>query len=204
MARRLRAPRRGTPADLMVVGFGNPGEEYAATRHNVGTRVVEELVRRHGGRLRRARREQALTDELHVGGRRLAVVAPVTYYNESGRAVAPLARRFGIDDLSRLVIVHDELDLPVGRMRVKLGGGMAGNNGLKSVRDHLRSDEFVRVRIGIGKPSSDTLKGRDYVLRRPARGERPELERTVTEAADAMEYLLDHDVESTMNRFNAG
>jgi PTH1 family peptidyl-tRNA hydrolase len=204
MARRPRDSRRGTPADLMVVGFGNPGDEYAATRHNVGTKVAEELVRRHGGRLRRAKREQALTDELNVAGRRLAVVVPVTFYNEAGRAVAPLARRFGIDDLSRLVVVHDELDLPVGRIKVKLGGGLAGNNGLKSLRDHLHSADFVRVRVGIGKPPPDTMKGRDYVLRRPSRAERPEVERTIGEAADAVEHLLDHDLAATMNRFNAG
>ena len=186
----------------MVVGFGNPGDEYAATRHNIGIRVVDDLVERHGGRLRRARREQALTYELHVGGRRLAVVVPVTFYNEIGRAVAPLVRRFGIDDLSRLVVVHDELDLPVGRFKVKQGGGLAGNNGLKSVTNHLRSAEFVRIRIGIDKPAPDTMRGRDYVLRRPTRAERPELERVVGEAADAVEYLLGSDVESTMNRFN--
>ena len=202
MARRHREDRRGTPADLMVVGFGNPGDEYAATRHNIGIRVVDELVERHGGRLRRARREQALTDELHVGGRRLAVVVPVTFYNEIGRAVAPLVRRFGIDDMSRLVVVHDELDRPVGRFKVKQGGGLAGNNGLKSVTNHLRSAEFVRIRIGIDKPAPDTMRGRDYVLRRPTRAERPELERVVGEAADAVEYLLGSDVESTMNRFN--
>ena len=188
----------------MVVGFGNPGVEYAETRHNVGTKVADELVRRHGGRLRRAKREQALTDELVVDGRRLAVVVPVTFYNEAGRAVAPLARRFGIEDLARLVVVHDELDLPVGRIKVKMGGGLAGNNGLKSLRNHLRSADFVRIRIGIGKPPPDKKKGRDNVLRRPARAERPGIERTIGEAADAVEYLLDHDLAATMNRFNAG
>ncbi len=188
----------------MMVGFGNPGDEYSETRHNVGIKVAEELVRRHGGRLRRAKRQQALTDELDVGGHRLAVVVPVTYYNEAGRAVAPLARRFGIDDLARLVVVHDELDLPVGRIKVKIGGGLAGNNGLKSLRDHLHTADFVRVRVGIGKPLPDTMKGRDYVLRRPSRAERPEIERTIGEAADAVEYLLDHDLAATMNRFNAG
>ena len=188
----------------MVVGFGNPGDEYAQTRHNVGTQVVEELVRRHDGRLRRSTREQALADELHVAGHRLAVVVPVTYYNEAGRAVAPLVRRFGIDDLTRLVVVHDELDLPVGRLKVKLGGGLAGNNGLKSLQNHLHTTEFVRIRVGIGKPPPGTMKGRDYVLRRPSRAERPEIERTIGEAADAAEYLLDHDLAATMNRFNAG
>ena len=122
--------------------------------------------------------------------------------NHAGRAVGPLVRRYGIDDLSRLVILHDELDLPVGRLRVKFGGGLAGNNGLKSVRTHLHTTDFTRVRIGVGKPEPGTMKGADYVLRRPARAERPELERVVGLAADAVEYLLDHDVEAAMNRFN--
>lgn len=197
-----RSPRRGTPADLLVVGLGNPGEEYAQTRHNAGAWVVEELVRRHGGRLTRGSRDHAISEELHIGGKRLAVAVPTTYMNESGRAVGPLVRRFGIDDLSRLVIVHDELDLPVGRLKVKLGGGLAGNNGLKSVRAHLHSDEFARIRIGVGKPAPGTMKGADYLLRRPARSERPELERMVGEASNAVEHLVDHDIEATMNLYN--
>jgi len=204
MVRRSREERTGTPADLLVVGLGNPGEEYSQTRHNAGCWVIDELVRRHGGRLRRGRRDFAAVDELRIGMHRVAVAIPTTYMNESGKAVAPLVRRFGIDDLSRLVIVHDELDLPVGRLKVKLGGGLAGNNGLKSVRASLRSDAFARIRIGVGKPESGTMRGADYVLRRPARSERPELDRVVGEAADAVEYLAGSDIESTMNRFNGG
>ena len=204
MVGRRQLTRRGTPADLLVVGLGNPGDDYARTRHNAGGWVVEELVRRHGGKHRRVTRENADSDELRVGTKRLAVAVPTTYMNESGRAVLPLVRRFGIDDLSRLVIVHDELDLPVGRLKVKFGGGLAGNNGLKSVRAHLRSDAFARIRIGVGKPEPGTMKGADYVLRRPARSERPELDRVVGLAADAVEHLLESDIEATMNRFNAG
>lgn len=203
VGRRLNA-RRGTPADLLVVGLGNPGDDYAQTRHNAGVWVVEELVRRHAGKLSRSKRDYADTDELRVGDKRLAVGVPTTYMNESGRAVAPLVRRYGIEDLSRLVIVHDELDLPVGRLKVKFGGGLAGNNGLKSVRASLRSDAFTRIRLGVGKPEPGTMRGADYVLRRPARRERPELERIVGVAADAVEHLLDGDIEATMNRFNAG
>lgn len=198
-----RKAHRSTPADLLVVGLGNPGEDYAQTRHNAGVWVIEELVRRHGGRLTRGKRDHAATDELRIGPRRLAVAVPSTFMNESGRAVAPLVRRYGIEDLSRLVIVHDELDLPVGRLKVKFGGGLAGNNGLKSVRAHLRSDAFARIRIGVGKPEPGTMKGSDYVLRRPARSERPELDRMVGVAADAVEFLVEHDIEATMNRFNS-
>ena len=124
--------------------------------------------------------------------------------NESGKAVVPLVRRFGIEDLSRLVIVHDELDLPVGRLKVKFGGGLAGNNGLKSIRASLRSDEFARIRIGVGKPESGTMSGADYVLRRPTRREKPDIDRTVSGAADAIEFLAGSDIESAMNRFNGG
>ena len=124
--------------------------------------------------------------------------------NESGKAVVALVRRFGIDDLSRLVVVHDELDLPVGRLRVKFGGGLAGNNGLKSIRASLRSDKFARIRIGVDKPERETMTGADYVLRRPGRREQPEIDRTVSEAADAVEFLADSDIESAMNRFNGG
>lgn len=183
------------------MGLGNPGEDYARTRHNAGMWVVDELVRRHDGRLRRARRQQAMVCELRVLQRRLAVAAPVTWMNESGRAVAPLVRRFGIDDLGRLVVVHDELDLPVGRLRVKTGGGLAGHKGLASIRAHLRSDAFTRVRVGVGKPDS-TPRGGEYVLKRPSRSERNELDQVVDRAADAVECFLEHGLEVTMNRFN--
>src|SRR5690606_16709120 len=106
--------RRGTPADLLVVGLANPGTEYEGTRHNVGAEVVQLLAQRHGGALRRSK-ERALTDEVRVGERRLALAVPQTYMNLSGESVAPLVRRYGIEDPHRLVIVHDELDLPVGR-----------------------------------------------------------------------------------------
>ena len=194
--------RTGSAADLLVVGLGNPGDEYARTRHNAGRWVVDELVRRHDGRLRRARRLQAAVCEVRVLQRRMAVAAPVTWMNESGRAVAPLVRRFGIGDLERLVVVHDELDLPVGRLKVKVGGGLAGHKGLVSIRAHLRSDSFTRVRVGVGKPDM-TPKGGEYVLKRPGRAEQAELERTVARAADAVECFLEHGLEATMNRFNA-
>lgn len=193
--------RSGSSACLLVVGLGNPGDQYVHTRHNAGRWVVDELVRRHGGRLRRSRRQQALVCELRLAQRRIAAAAPVTWMNESGRAVAPLVRRFGIRDLSCLVVVHDELDLPVGRLKVRTGGGTAGHKGLESVRAHLRSGDFTRVRIGVGRPDT-TPRGGDYVLKRPGRAERAELEAVVERAADAVEHYLDHGLEQTMNRFN--
>ena len=168
----------------------------------MGADVVALLASRHGGRLRKGR-ERALVDEVRVGGRRLALAFPQTYMNDSGLAVAPLARRFGVDgDLNRLVVVHDELDLPVGRIRVKVGGGLAGHNGLKSIKAHLHSDAFVRVRIGIGKPPGRT-QGIDHVLKAPGKAEKAELAVAVEEAADAVEMILAEGPAPAMNRFNA-
>lgn len=192
--------RRGTPADLLVVGLGNPGAEYAGTRHNVGADTVAVLADRHGGRLR-AGKERALVTEVRIGDRRMAVAFPQTFYNESGMAVAALLRRHGIEELQRLVIVHDELDLPPGRLQVKLGGGLAGNKGLKSIRAHTHGDDFARVRLGVGKPPG-RQHGTDHVLRRPGKAERVELDVMVQEAADAVETILLHGVERAMNRFN--
>jgi PTH1 family peptidyl-tRNA hydrolase len=121
--------------------------------------------------------------------------------NDSGMAVAPLVRRFGIADLADLVVVHDELDLPVGRIQVKSGGGLAGHNGLKSIKAYLHTDAFTRIRIGIGKPPGRT-QGADHVLRAPGRSERTELEVSVEQAADAVECILEHGVAVAQNRFN--
>ena len=195
-----RAERKGTPADYLVVGLGNPGDEYAGTRHNVGADVIALLSERHGGRLR-AGKELARSGEVRIGGRLVALAFPQTYMNESGRSVSALVRRHGIEDLHRLVIVHDELDLPVGRIQVKEGGGIAGHNGLRSIRDHLHSTDFLRVRIGIGHPPGRT-EGADYVLRRPSKAEREELAVVVQEAADAVEAILGDGAAVAMNRFN--
>ena len=192
--------RRGTPADLLVVGLGNPGDEYAGTRHNVGADTVALLARRHGGALKRGR-ERALSTEVRIGGRRVALAFPQTYYNESGQAVRLLTHRHGVEDPGQLVVVHDELDLEPGRLKVKVGGGLAGNNGLKSIKSHLHTDDFVRVRIGVGKPPG-RQQGADHVLRRPGKAEREELDVVVQEAADAVELIATEGADVAMTRFN--
>lgn len=143
----------------------------------------------------------AVVEEVTIGGSRVALAVPTSYMNDSGAAVRPLLRRFGVDDPSHLVVVHDELDLPPGRLRVKEGGGTAGHNGLKSVKAHLHTADFVRVRIGIGKPPG-RQPGAEYVLRRPSRRERDQLEASVAEAADAVEAVVTEGVDAAMNRFN--
>ena len=140
--------------------------------------------------------------EVRVGEKRLALAFPQTYMNESGRSVQPLVRRFGIEDLSRLVIVHDELDLPLGAVRVKAGGGLAGHNGLRSIKAHLHSDAFSRVRLGIGKPPGGKEQGADHVLRAPGKRVRVELDVSVQLAADAVECILIEGLAVAQNRFN--
>jgi len=183
-----------------VVGLGNPGIEFAHSRHNVGADVIALLADRHGGRLR-AGKERALAAEVRVGGQRLALAFPQTFYNDSGLAAAALLRRHGIEDLHRLVVVHDEMDLPPGTLRVKVGGGLAGNNGLKSIKAHLHSEDFVRVRLGIGKPPG-RQQGVDHVLRRPGKAERVELDVAMADAADAVELILTDGPEPAMTRYN--
>ena len=189
--------------DLLVVGLGNPGDQYASTRHNVGVWVIDELVARFGGRLKPSKHEHALVDSLVVDGRRMTLAFPATYMHESGRSVAQLVKRRGIDDLSRLLVVHDELDLPVGRMKLKLGGGLAGNNGLKSIKSHLHTADFARVRVGVGKPPSGRMSGADYVLRAPSKADRTELDQMVIAAADAVEMVLAEGIAPAMNKYNS-
>jgi PTH1 family peptidyl-tRNA hydrolase len=201
-----------------VVGLGNPGIEFVSTRHNAGAEVVAALAERHQGRLRSEKGLRAEVCEVRIGGRRILVAVPTTFMNESGQAVAPLVRRAGIEQVDddgvggsggggsrwaeRLIIVHDELDLPSGRVKIKAGGGNAGNNGLKSIEAHLHTNRFLRVRVGIGKPPG-RQSGADYVLKRPGSAERAVLDVAIEEAADAVEAIITEGVAAAMNRFNA-
>jgi PTH1 family peptidyl-tRNA hydrolase len=189
------------PVDWVVVGLGNPGAEYERTRHNSGADAVALLARRHGGALRRDGKIKVLADTVRVGQHRVLLGFPQTYYNESGIAVGALLRRHDLEP-DRLVIVHDELDLPPGRIKVKFGGGLAGNKGLASIKAHLGTDEFARVRIGIGKPPG-RQHGVGHVLRRPGKTERTELDVTIEEAADAVEVVVGSGVDAAMQRYNA-
>jgi PTH1 family peptidyl-tRNA hydrolase len=194
--------------DLLVVGLGNPGPEYEGTRHNIGAVAVELLVARHHGSLAAEKGLRARAGQIRIGDHPVLCAVPLTYMNDSGLAVAPLVRRAGIDGsggdppaVSRLVVVHDELDLPSGRVKVKAGGGTAGNNGLKSIHTHLHTGDYLRVRIGIGKPPG-RQPGADYVLKRPGKEERESLAVAAEVAADAVELIATVGAEAAMNRVN--
>jgi peptidyl-tRNA hydrolase, PTH1 family len=146
------------------------------------------------------KRQRALVEEVRLRGRRVALAVPTTYMNDSGAAVAPLVRRFGVEDPRTLVIVHDELDLAPGSLQVKEGGGLAGHNGLRSIEAHLHTTDFVRVRVGIGKPRGE---GADHVLSRPSRADREALEAAKARAADAVETIVADGLAAAMTRFNA-
>jgi peptidyl-tRNA hydrolase, PTH1 family len=195
-------PNGASTVQVVVLGLGNPGAEFEGTRHNVGADVVTLLAQRHGDiRLRRPKGQRAKVGEARIASSLVGLAIPTTFMNDSGTAAAGLLRRFHLDDVTRLVVIHDELDLEPGRLKIKVGGGSAGHNGLRSLRQHLHSGDFVRIRIGIGKPPS-AAAGATYVLRRPQRSQRDLLDASITSAADALEVLVRDGVDSAMNQFN--
>jgi PTH1 family peptidyl-tRNA hydrolase len=196
---------KGTPFDWLVVGLGNPGKEYARTRHNVGEECVQLLAARHGTTLK-AGRDQALVGECRFGAgleaTRVVLAFPITYMNESGQAVSALVRRYHIESPERIVVVHDELDLPPGALRLKAGGGLAGHNGLRSITQHLKTQDYLRVRIGVGKPPSKE-HGAGHVLSRIPSRERELLDAAITGAADAVELIVAEGIDAAMRDVHA-
>ena len=197
----MRLLRRGEPAptlDLLVAGLGNPGREYERTRHNIGWLVLDELARRHGGSFRS--KFSGRLGEIRLDGLRLALLEPETFMNESGRSIGPAARFFKAPSESVLV-VHDDVDLEEGRLQARLGGGLAGHNGLRSIAQTLGTPEFLRLRIGVGRPGrGDRRSVADYVLS-PFEPE-TDVEALVARAADAVESLAVGGLEATQQRFN--
>jgi PTH1 family peptidyl-tRNA hydrolase len=188
----------GSSLDLLVVGLGNPGREYANNRHNVGWMIVDELARRHGGSWRSKFSGQLA--EIRIDGHKVALLKPETYMNASGGPVSAAARFFKVEPESVLV-VHDEGDFDLGRLQVRLGGGFAGHNGLRSIAQHLKTQDFLRLRVGVGRPErGDRRPLADYVLSdfEPA----DDAEAIVARAADAVETLDGEGLESAQQRFN--
>ena len=190
-----------TPGPALVVGLGNPGPEYAETRHNVGVRVVELLAARAGGGRFSKHKANADVLEGRLAGRRVVLAVPRTYMNVSGGPVAGLVKYFSVDPAD-LVVVHDDLDLGFGVVRLKRGGGEGGHNGLRSISQSLGTKDYLRVRFGIGRPPGRQDPA-DFVLKRFSGAERKELEFAVDLAADAAEALLADGLEPAQNRFHA-
>lgn len=197
----MRLFRRGEQAstlDLLVAGLGNPGREYEQTRHNVGWLVVDELARRHDGSFRSKFSGQLA--EVRAGEQKLALLKPETYMNESGRSIAAAARFFKVEPTA-LLVVHDDVDLDPERFQARLGGGLAGHNGLRSISQALGSNEFLRLRIGVGRPGrGDRRSVSDYVLSKF--DSETDVEALVARAADAVETIATDGLEEAQRRFN--
>lgn len=189
----------GTPLKL-VAGLGNPGAEYARTRHNVGFWLLDELVRRHGGTFRLEPRHQAELARVRIGSADLWLVKPMTYMNASGTAVGSVAH-FYKAACEEVLVAYDELDLPPGKVRLRQGGGTAGHNGVRDVVAHL-GESFWRVRLGIGRPSAKGA-GIDRVLSRPSADEEQLIRESIDAAADAIPVMLEQGAQIAMNRLHS-
>ena len=195
---RLWPRRSGTSLDLLVVGLGNPGRDYVRNRHNVGWMVVDELARRHGGSWRGKFSGQLA--EVRIDGHKIALLKPETYMNESGRSVGAAAQFYKVEP-DAVLVVHDEGDFDLGRLQARLGGGLGGHNGLRSVASHLGTPDFLRLRVGVGRPErGDPRSLADYVLSdfEP----HDDAENLVAKAADAVELLDADGLEATQRRVN--
>src|SRR6476620_11221187 len=194
----FRRGERASTLDLLVAGLGNPGREYADTRHNVGWMVLDELARRHGGSWRSKFSGQLA--EVRVDGAKLVLVKPETYMNESGRSLGAAAKFFKAP-ADTVLVVHDDVDLEEGRLQARAGGGLAGHNGLRSIAQHLGSQEFLRLRVGVGRPGrGDRRSVADYVLA-PFAADTDDAA-LVARAADAVEAILRDGLAETQQRFN--
>jgi peptidyl-tRNA hydrolase, PTH1 family len=196
--RLLRRGERASTLDLLVAGLGNPGREYELTRHNLGWLVVDELARRHGGSFRSKFSGQL--SEVRLGAGKVALLKPETYMNESGRSIAAAAGFFKVDP-SALLVVHDDVDLEDGRFQVRLGGGLAGHNGLRSIAQSVGTNDFLRLRIGVGRPGrGDRRSVSDYVLSKF--DPETDVDALVSRGADAVETIAAEGLDEAQRRFN--
>jgi PTH1 family peptidyl-tRNA hydrolase len=184
----------------LIAGLGNPGDEYARTRHNAGRLALGDLAERHGARLRKVRFQAAEADDVRIGDETVWLVASTRFMNESGSTYASLARKHGIAP-DHLVAVHDEIEIPPDELMVKFGGGSAGHNGIRSLAQALGSQDFYRVRIGVGRPPGRQDPA-DFVLQRVASRAWEDFAVSIGRAADAVECLLTEGLEPAQQRFN--
>lgn len=203
-AGRSRMHAQEDPVTSLVIGLGNPGPEYAATRHNVGQMVADELARRYGGSFSRDKKNNAVTTSIRIGGaagRRVVLGKPLSYMNLSGGPTKALAAYYGVP-ADQVIVVHDELDVPFGAIKLKRGGGSAGHNGLKDVTKALGGPDYVRVRVGVGRPPG-RQDAASYVLRPFSSTERKELDLLIALAADAVEDVIEKGLAEAQQRFHS-
>jgi PTH1 family peptidyl-tRNA hydrolase len=185
----------------LIVGLGNPGDEYKGNRHNVGQMVLDELAGRMGGRFKTHKsRAQVLEGRLGIGGPRVVLAKPMSYMNVSGGPVANLANFFGIGS-DHVVAVHDEIDIPFNSVKLKCGGGEGGHNGLRDITKALATKDYQRVRVGVGRPPG-RMDTADYVLRDFATAERKDLPFLLDDAADAVELLVREGLTAAQQKFH--
>jgi PTH1 family peptidyl-tRNA hydrolase len=195
---RLWPRRHGTSYDLLVAGLGNPGREYARNRHNVGHMVVDELARRHDGAWRS--KFSGRLAEVRIDGHKVALLKPETFMNDSGRSVRAAAQFFKLEP-DAILVVHDDSDLESGRLQARLGGGLAGHNGLRSIAQQLGTPDFMRLRVGVGRPGrGDRRDLADYVLADFEPHE--DVARIVARAAEAVEKLDAEGLDAAQREFN--
>jgi PTH1 family peptidyl-tRNA hydrolase len=197
---RRSEPRSGDMQRTLIVGLGNPGKKYARTRHNVGTDAIELLAQRLSVSLK-VGRDRAQVAETRIGDHAVVLAVPTTWMNDSGEAVGPIARRYRIP-VANIIVIHDELDLEPGAVKLKMGGGLAGHNGLKSISQHMGTNDYMRVRIGVGKPSTKE-QGADHVLSSIPAAERKILDVAVETACDAVERIMKEGLDAAMREYNA-
>jgi PTH1 family peptidyl-tRNA hydrolase len=195
---RGRAGAAASPGRTLIVGLGNPGPQYATHRHNIGFQCVDHLAREHGIALHR-RRFKARLGEGHIGAHGVILAQPLTFMNSSGEAVGPLSRWYKVPP-ERILVIYDDLDLPLGRLRLRPYGSSGGHNGIKSIIAALGTEGFARLRVGIGRPErGDPI---DYVLAPFAPDQRPVIEAVYARVDEMVRYLLEHGIGEAMNSYN--
>lgn len=185
----------------LVVGLGNPGPTYAFTRHNIGARVIEALAKNAGASLNKHKRAAALVSEIRLNGKHVVIAMPTSFMNESGGPTKALATFYKVEP-QNIIVLHDELDIDLGVIRVKFGGGDNGHNGLKSIRKSFDTGDWYRIRLGIGRPPGQQEPA-DFVLKNFSSSEKAEVSDLIDRGAEAVEHLVSSSLEETQNRFNS-
>ncbi len=186
---------------LVVVGLGNPGRKYANTRHNIGFELIDFMARKHGVKVEKLKHKALMGEFIH-GGEKIILVKPQTYMNLSGDSVLSIVNYFNLD-IEKLIVVYDDIDIPMGSLRIRKSGSAGSHNGMKDIIYKLKDDGFPRIRIGIGKPENENIDLKNFVLSGYSKKDVPIMEEAVENAAKAILTMVDYDVDKAMNMYNS-